>query len=419
MATQIELLGNKIQALTSKAQNPVSKADNRAQLLDALDDLRAEYLEPVEWPFSFLGPPEFAAMQVAFQRGVFQHVPLKPADSPEDATVTPSIHVRDLVPLVNVDEDRLLRIMRLLEANRVFAEVHEKEFAHTPLSAGMAGEYVVAHVGGQLNTLYQACSSLAESIEGGYPNAWEARFGMPLYEHFEKSDAKIRAGFAKSMLEYSRLGMKDLVSIFPWERVRRVVDVGGGAGHLSAFLSQTKVVSQHHRHLEFVNQDLPMVINDAKNRVASLPPEEKATYDRVEFQPHNYYDPQPFVGADAFILRHCLHNHNDTDCCTILRAMIPGLEHGKPGARLLVIEKLLPHWGAAMSPYKLKQLRREDMVMMISCGGKERSLEEFTTLVETADKRLTVEKVYYGDNDVGIVGIIAIGLRDLAYTKGV
>ncbi|KAL8734604.1 MAG: hypothetical protein Q9181_003156 [Wetmoreana brouardii] len=399
--SKIELLGSKIQLLTREVQTGFainSNTDPKSQLLDALDDLRAELLEPAEWPFSFLAPPDFAAMQVAFQREVFQHVPLKTLDSAKDA-VTPSIHVKDLAPLVKMDEDRLLRIMRLLEANRVFREVQQKKFVHTPLSAGMASEYVAAHVGGQLNSLFQACSSLADTIEGGYPNAWVARFGMPLYEHFEKRGGKDRARFAKSMLEYSRKEVKQLSTIFPWESVCKVVDIGGGAGHLAAYLAQ------NHKHLDIVNQDLPMVVNDAASRIALLRPDEKVAYDQITFEAHNYYEPQPRSNIDAFILRHCLHNNTDTECAKILRAVVPGLENGRPKARLLVIEKLLPPWGAPSTPYRTKRLRREDVTMMISCGGKERTLEDFTTLMDEADRRLTIDQVYHGENNVAILEI--------------
>ncbi|KAL8704469.1 MAG: hypothetical protein Q9201_002385 [Fulgogasparrea decipioides] len=410
--SKIELLGSKIQLLTAEVQNGFEtnpNTDRRSQLLDALDDLRAELLEPAEWPFSFLAPPDFAAMQVAFQREVFQHVPLKTLGSAKHG-VTPSIHIKDLAPLVKMDEDRLLRIMRLLEANRVFTEVQEKKFTHTPLSAGMANEYVAAHVGGQLNSLFQASSSLADSIEGGYPNAWVARFGMPLYEHFEKKDSKVRARFAKSMLEYSRQEMKQLSTIFPWETVCKVVDIGGGAGHLAAYLAH------NHKHLDIVNQDLPMVVNDAASRITLLPPEERVAYDQVTFEAHNYYEPQPRSNIDVFILRHCLHNNTHTECAKILRAVVPGLEKGRPEARLLVIEKLLPAWGAPNTPYKTKKLRREDVVMMISCGGKERTLEDFRTLMEEADRRLVIDQVYYGENNVAI---IAMKLSTLSHANGV
>ncbi|KAI4168596.1 MAG: hypothetical protein LQ343_006260 [Gyalolechia ehrenbergii] len=242
-SSKIQLLGSRVNSLAAEVQYRLDHDSNvgpKSQLIDALDDLRAELLEPAEWSFSFLAVPDFAALQVAFQRAIFQHVPLKSSASAKDPE-TPSIHVKHLAELIGMDEDKLLRIMRLLEANRIFSEVQEKQFAHTPISAGMAGEYVAAHLGGQLNYLFQASSSLADAIEGGYPSAWEARFGMPLYKHFETQKSEDRARFAKSMVEFSRQEMKQVSAIFPWETVCNVVDIGGGAGHLAAYLARVRV----------------------------------------------------------------------------------------------------------------------------------------------------------------------------------
>ena len=139
-----------------------------------------------------------------------------------------------------------------------------------------------------------------------------------------------------------------------------------------------------------MNQDLPKVIDDCVKRIQNLPPAEKVTYDRVEFEPYDYYELQPRTDADVFIIRRCLHNNSDPDCVHILRAILPGLEAGGPTARVMIIEKLLPAWNAYSTRHKTKRLRREDIVMMVSVGGKERSLEEFKALATAADERLQV-----------------------------
>ena len=237
---RVTRLGDEVQNLTAEFQNASdteTKAVTKYKLLDRLDELRTDLEGPARWPFSFLGPPDFAAMQVAFQRDVFQKVPV--LNEGADA----SIGLKELAVETKMDEDRLLRIMRLLAANQIFVEKEEKRFAHTELSAGLAQEYVAASVGGQLHHLFQACSSLADTIEQGHPNAWVARFGMPLYEHFEKMGHKDRARFAKSMVQRSQEEMKEISAMFPWEGVRRIVDIGGGAGHLAAHLAHVRCFS--------------------------------------------------------------------------------------------------------------------------------------------------------------------------------
>ena len=50
----------------------------------------------------------------------------------------------------------------------------------------------------------------------------------------------------------------------------------------------------------------------------------------------------------------------------------------------------MPAWNSSATRNKTKMLRREDIVMMISVGGKERTLEEFEGLVRETDGRLEV-----------------------------
>lgn len=231
-ARGLDILGHKIEALTADLQrardNNSQDLDTENQLLDALDDLRADIVEPAEWPGTFFAPPEFAAMQVAFQREIFQSVPL---------AAGASIHTRDLAALAKIDEDILLRIMRCLAANKIFVESDEKVFAHTPVSAAQVDEYVAARTGGILNDFYKASSSLAEAIETGKATAWEARFGMPMYEYFEKKPTPDRGRMAKALVVDSTLEREELATLVPWQDFSKVVDVGGGAGHLAVTLT--------------------------------------------------------------------------------------------------------------------------------------------------------------------------------------
>ena len=231
-AGEIDSLGHKIEALAAELQrarnNNSEDLDTENKLLDALDDLRAEIVEPAKWPGTFFAPPEFAAMQVAFQREIFQNVPL---------AAGASIHTRDLAALAKIDEDILLRIMRCLAVNKIFVETDEKVFAHTPISAAQADEYVAARTGGILNDFYKASTSLAEAIDTGKGTAWEARFGMPMHEYFEKTPTPDRARMAKAMVLTSTLEREELATLVPWQDFSKVVDVGGGAGHLAATLT--------------------------------------------------------------------------------------------------------------------------------------------------------------------------------------
>lgn len=392
--TNIESLGHRIQTLTAEVQrarnNNSEDLEAQDQLGDALDDLRAEIVEPKVWPAAFFAFPEFAAMQVAYQRDIFRTVPLKTGAS---------VHARDLAALVEMDEDLLLRIMRCLATIKLFVEVDEKVFAHTPLSAAQADEYHAIRVGYMFGNLFQASSSLGDAIETKKASAWEARFGMPMHEYLEKTSIPDQDRRAKAMSVLYTAEREEVATLFPWQDFHKVVDIGGGAGDLVATLAQ------HHSHLQTVDQDRPGVIANALDQISKMPPKEAAAYSRVEFEAYDHFTPQPRTDADAFILRRCLHNNSDSDCIQILKAVVPGLANSGPDTRLLIYEKLMPEWNASSVRHKSKWARREDIFMMITVGGKERSLKEFEGLIKAADERFELDRVYYGRKDSAVVSV--------------
>ena len=238
----VAALGSRIHHLANDVQDMLNiGAQNlypQAELLDALDDLRAELVGPMRWPGTFLAPPEFAALQVAFNRKIFQLVPLEKGSS------TPaSITVKELASKTGVNSDMLLRIMRTLVANKFFEEVDEQVFAHSEISAGLADEVVAGRPGSIFNDLLKASSAMDEAIEKGSPSAWHARFGMSLYEYFEKNPKSDRDRMAKAMIASSGEEIQELAEIFPWRNFQKIVDIGGGAGHLAVQL--TKVRDSH------------------------------------------------------------------------------------------------------------------------------------------------------------------------------
>ena len=232
-ATDIESLGHRIQTLTADIQrarnNNSEDLEAQDQLSDALEDLRAEIVEPKVWPAAFFAFPEFAAMQVAYQRDIFRNVPLETG-----ATV----HARDLAALVEMDEDLLLRIMRCLATIKLFVEVDEKVFAHTPVSAAQADEHHAIRVGYMFGNLFKASSSLGDAIETKKASAWESRFGIPMHEYLEKTSIPDRDRMAKAMFVLYKSEREEVATLFPWQNFHKVVDIGGGAGDLVATLAQ-------------------------------------------------------------------------------------------------------------------------------------------------------------------------------------
>ncbi|KAM0148129.1 hypothetical protein ACHAQE_009890 [Botrytis cinerea] len=233
----LELLASSIKQLASEVQDARHRGSEDSEafekLIDALDDMRADLVGPMQWLGTLFAPPDYAALQNAFLHHVFEHVPTDGKD-----TASASIHVKDLSELVEIPADILLRIMRLLATNKIFLEIDECVFCHTTLSAGMVDEMVSVRLGSFFNDIFKASSSLSDAIDAGKRSAWEVRFGMPMYEYLEKIPESDRELMAKSMTLSSIKEIEDLSIIFPWEKFNKIVDTGGSAGHFAVHLAK-------------------------------------------------------------------------------------------------------------------------------------------------------------------------------------
>ena len=121
-----------------------------------------------------------------------------------------------------------------------------------------------------------------------------------------------------------------------------------------------------HPHMRGVVLDQPHVVAQAP---AVL--EEAGVADRAEVVAGSFFEAVP-SGADAYVLKAILHDWDDEEALAILRrcrAAIP------PHGVLLVVERDL---GA---PNEDPDAKLSDLNMMIGPGGRERTRDEFATLL--------------------------------------
>jgi hypothetical protein len=84
--------------------------------------------------------------------------------------------------------------------------------------------------------------------------------------------------------------------------------------------------------------------------------------------------------ADAYILKHILHDWSDADCERILETI---KRAAPPDAVLLVIEQVI---GA---PNEGPEAKSSDLNMLVGPGGMERTADEFAALFAAGGWRLT------------------------------
>jgi hypothetical protein len=86
------------------------------------------------------------------------------------------------------------------------------------------------------------------------------------------------------------------------------------------------------------------------------------------------------AGADAYMLRHIIHDWSDLKAIAILRNVRKAMTSA---AKLLVVESVIKP-GNDPAPVKLL-----DLMMLVGPGGAERTEEEYKKLYDSAGFRLT------------------------------
>ena len=120
--------------------------------------------------------------------------------------------------------------------------------------------------------------------------------------------------------------------------------------------------------------DRPDVVERARTRLA-----EQEVADRLEVVAGDFFVSVP-GGADAYLLRHVLHDWDDERAAVILRNCQQTM---KPTSRLLIVESLVP---PGNGPSSAKLL---DLAMMVLAGGMERTEAEYRALLEATGCTLT------------------------------
>lgn len=141
-------------------------------------------------------------------------------------------------------------------------------------------------------------------------------------------------------------------------------------------------------HLNFVVQDLPVNADSGRKTVADTLPTDITS--RLTFQGHDFTQPQPVHGADAYLLRMILHDWPDDKAATILKNIVAAMDPSK--SKLLIMDTVLPTPGSV--PVSVERIVRvRDLTMMQAFNSKERDLDDWKDLLAAVDPRLQIVRV--------------------------
>ena len=272
-----------------------------------------------------------------------------------DALDSQPARAEQLAERTGMNADALARMLRLLAAYGLFAEVGEG-WVHTPESTLLRTDhpFSLRSFARMIGTSsWNAFTELAQRARTGRPAlGWQA-----MMERFAEHPDEA-ALFNAAMADKAAAVVPAVVEAFDFSQFGTIVDVGGGRGHLLA-----AVLEQAPGATGFLFE-LPHVIADAAPTAS----------DRLQLVAGDFFaDALPT--ADAYVLMEVLHDWDDADAARILAAV---RRAAAPGSRLLVVEVLVPD---TPGPDQSKLL---DIIMLAVTGGRERTNAQYAQLLADA-----------------------------------
>ena len=275
----------------------------------------------------------------------------------------------------------LYRLLRALSSTGVFREDEQRRFELTPLS-----ECLRRDVPGSLAELalmrgdwqYQAWGKLLHSVQTGEA-AFEHEFGEPIFDHLSHSPEHA-AIFDQAMVGVHGRETDAMLAAYDFSTIGLLTDIGGGNGSVLAAVLRRHVGV---RGLLFDRED---VVARAHTNLSNA-----GIADRCQFVAGDFFAAIP-AGADAYLLRHVLHDWDDAQSATILRQCHSAMSNC---GRLLIAEYVLPD---GPEPFHGKWF---DLAMMVVTGGQERTEAEYRALLDTAG--FVCERIVPTDSELSLI----------------
>jgi hypothetical protein len=280
------------------------------------------------------------------------------------------------------------RLLRALAASGIFVEEAPGRFANTPLSealrAGVPGSARDAALFFAHESHVRAWLALSHSVRTGQ-SGFARVHGRPIWDHVH-DEPDFAAAFHGAMTSFSSWTAGAVADAYDFSGLGTLVDVGGGHGELLlAILAKSS-------RLRGVLFDAPHALAGARERVAA-----SRLSSRCEVVGGDFFEWVP--AGDAFLLKHVIHDFGDEEALRILRTVARA---ARVGQRVLLVELLLqPGNGPDMA--KLADLE----MLVMTDGGRERSLPEYRALLERAG--LSLSRSIRTSADVHILEAVLAG----------
>ncbi|KAI1286566.1 sterigmatocystin 8-O-methyltransferase [Xylaria venustula] len=294
----------------------------------------------------------------------------------------------DIAKKTGLDEQAVRRLLRQAMTMRLFCEPETGIIAHTQASRALLNPLANDWVASGAEEMWPASTKMVDALQK-WPGSQEPnQTGFTLANGSEKSiyqileaDPRRAVRFGNTMKAYmlmQEFNSSHVISDYDWANLSpvRLVDVGGGAGHVSVELTK------RFPNISATVQDMKNMFEGADSQIPS------ELEGRLNYMVHDFFTPQP-VEANVYYFRWVFHNWSDKYCTLIIKALIPAL---KPGAKIIINEICMPEPGA-ISHWREKYLRAFDLLIGTSFASHERSIDEWKCLFIETNSRFKFQTV--------------------------
>src|SRR5881394_1724630 len=288
----------------------------------------------------------------------------------------------ELAKLTRTHAPSLYRLMRTLASFGIVTEDASHRFVLTPLGdalkTGAPGSARATILTIASDWWIRGFGQLLYSVQTG-KSGFEKALGMPIFEWLAQHPEEASM-FSETMVGFHGAEPPAVAAAYDFSGLKTILDVGGATGNLLTTILGNNPGSHG------ILYDLPHVVRDAPALIKA-----RGLADRVKIVAGSFFESVP-GGADAHLLSHIIHDWSEEQCLTILGNCRHAMT---PASRLLIIEMVLPDGN---TPHPGKML---DLIMLVGPGGRERTEQEYGTLLGKAGLRL--DRVVPTESPVSIV----------------
>jgi SAM-dependent methyltransferase len=311
-------------------------------------------------------PPEAQLLQLILGSFVSRALAVAAGLGVADLLKEGPMGLKELAARTDSNSDGLYRVLRALAAVGVFETRGDQCFANNDLSKLLRAD---VQGSARANALWfgdvsgwAAWGRLDHSVRTGKP-AFDEVFGSDCFTWLE-GHASSFSVFQEAMTGLSAASGGAVAAAYDFAAVRTLVDVGGGHGMLLS------LILDRFPNLKGILFDRPEVVQSAADVLRK-----GGHAVEIEAIAGDFFEGVP-AGADAYIMKHIVHDWDDEHCISLLsncrRAMAPG-------GRVLIVDSVL----SDRPESTLTKLIDLEMLVMTP-GGRERTEQEFSSLLARA-----------------------------------